>query len=44
MTTETKITLLKSRMELLKSRGTQCGRIIAKLQRKVRNLEASVND
>lgn len=44
MTTETKITLLKSRMELLKSRGTQCGRIITKLQRKVRSLEASVND
>lgn len=44
MTTETKITLLRSRMELLKSRSTQCGRIIAKLQRKIRNMEASVND
>ncbi len=44
MTTEIKITLLKSRVELLKSRGTQCSRIIAKLQRKIRNLEGCVND
>lgn len=44
MKTENKVKLLKHRVNLLKGRDTQCGKIIAKLQRKIKKMEANVND
>ena len=42
MTITNKINAINTRIELLKARGTECGAIIKKLERKKRALQAKI--